>query len=165
VPSDIYAQEVNYEDGTYEDVRDINSGYDWTIKVVWVDAQGKKQRINGRVLLAHDSGIIIRQTSASGRSTQKSIPARSIVKMKYRPSSQPLPDVLAGAFDGALGNGPFQIATGNFGLDLLAGALTGAVGGLLSSPREPKRVVWVKRDIRIYRDRVLPELGYTSNSQ
>ena len=162
--SAIIAQEVNTEDAIYIDNSGQNLGYDWTIKVVWVDPHGKKQRTGGRVLLAHDGGIILRQLSASGRTRQLSIPARSIKKVKYRPLNQPLPNVLSGALDGALGGGPVPISTGNLGIDLLAGALSGALAGLITSPREPKRVVWVNHNSRIYQERVLPELGFTSTS-
>gem|GEM_PF-4321313 len=160
----ISAQEVDFDDALYIDNSGQNLGYDWSLKVVWIDPHGKKQRTSGRVLLAHNSGIMLRQVSASGRSRQLSIPARSIIKVKYRPLNQPLPDVLSGALNGAMGGGPIPIVTGNLGIDLLAGALTGALAGLISSPREPRRVVWVNRDSRIYRQRVLPELGFSSAS-
>lgn len=162
--SELAAQDTGSEGFEFVDDSRLNQGYDWTVKVVWVDQFGKKQRTKGRVLLAHGEGIMIREASPSGRSRQRSIPARSIIKLKYRPGDRAAgTDALLGALDGALNGGPIQISTGNFYFDLLSGAVTGAMAGLFSNPRD-QRIVWVNRDSRIYRDRVLPELGFTSSN-
>ncbi len=164
MPGSITAQTTTTDEQTYviDDIQ--NQGYNRTIKVVWVDSQGKKQRTKGQLLMAHDNGIMIRQISSSGRSTHRSIPARSIIKLKYRSGNSQGNDVLAGAFDGLLNGGIVQISTGNIYIDLLSGALTGALSGLIRSPRN-QHVVWVNRDSQIYRDEVLPELGFRVNRE
>jgi hypothetical protein len=138
-----------------------NQAYDWSVKVVWLDRHGKKQRSKGRLLIAHDNGIMIREVQSSGRSVSHTIDCRSIIKLKYSRGEDPFRNVISGAANGLGSSGPIPISTGNVYFDLLAGALSGALASMVTNSGS-QTVVWVNRDSRVYREKVLPDLGFVS---
>ena len=134
---------------------------DWEIKIVWYDARtGKKQRTRGWLMLALEDRIMVFERTPNNRTSKKTIYVDDIVKVKYKPAYNELPDILLGAADGALGGGFVPVTTGNVYLDLLSGAVQGVVGGLINNAGN-STTVFVDGDSKVYLRAVYPELSGT----
>lgn len=128
------------------------------MKVVWQDIRGERHKTRGWLLLVEDDALVLSVESGSGRAIQQKIHASNIIKVKYKErGANPLPGVAASAFQGAISGGYVPVQTGNLGIDLLAGALQGAIGGLFQTNSFSRRII-VDRRKDIFKNYVYPDL-------
>ena len=140
-----------------DEVEAVAPTQEWEVKILWVDAYGDRRRTKGWLMMAMKNSVIVMQAS-SGRSKHINIPARDIIKIKYKPAYDELPDILLGAADGALSGGFVPVSTGNPYFDILSGAVQGAIGGLINSAGTA-RTAWINRRPDVYTERVYPILS------
>ncbi len=141
-----------------EQLQSLTPSRSWEMKVIWQDIRGETHKTKGWLLLVEDDALVLSVDTRAGRAVQQKIHASNIIKVKYKErGANPLPGVATSAFQGALYGGYVPIQTGNIGIDLLAGAVQGAIGGLFQANSFSRRI-FVDRRPDIFKNYVYPDL-------